>query len=115
MALYFLLGTLTNEGQRTLHANPDLVVETSNKFQVDGAEILGQYAVLGRYDFVMMVQADDNDAVARLSLELGMRIGLHIETLPAVAVGFLADLHPNDPGGQDTGVELPIDVGPGDE
>jgi uncharacterized protein with GYD domain len=115
MALYFLLGTLTNEGQRMLHQNPDLVLQTSRNIQVDEAEILGQYAVLGRYDFVMMVQAADNDAVARMSLELGMGIGLHIETLPAIAVGFLSDLHPPDPDGRDTAVERPLEGGQNEE
>ena len=115
MALYFLLGTLTNDGQRMLHSNTDLILETSRNIQVDGAEILGQYAVLGRYDYVMMVRADDNDAVARMSLELGMGIGLHVETLPAIAVGFLSDLHPPDPDGRDTGVERPLEGGTAEE
>lgn len=115
MALYFLLGTLTNDGQRMLHSNPDLVLETSRNIRVDGAEILGHYAVLGRYDFVMMVQAEDNDAVARMSLELGMGIGLHVETLPAIAVGFLSDPHPPDPDGQSTAAELPLDGGTAEE
>ena len=44
-----------------------------------------------------------------------MGIGLHIETLPAIAVGFLSDLHPPNPEGQDTGVELPLDGGTAEE
>ena len=94
MAIYFLLGTLTNEGQRMLHSNPDLVSDTAATLEVEGARILGQYAVLGHYDFITMVLADENEAVARLSAEFGVRTGLHFETLSAVAVGFLAD---NDP------------------
>lgn len=107
MALYFLLGTLTHEGQRLLHQNPDLAVQTAREVQVNGAEILGQYAVLGRYDFVMMVQAEGNDAVARMSQEIGRRTGLHIETLTAIAVGFLADRSPINPEGEIAVVELP--------
>ncbi len=106
MAMYFLLGKLSHEGQRMLHSNPDLVSETSASLKVEGARILGQYAVLGHYDFVTMVQADDNDAVARLSQEFGVRTGLHFETLPAVAVGFLAEHDPSDPVSQDTSVQM---------
>jgi uncharacterized protein with GYD domain len=106
MSLYFLLGTLTATGQQNVHDNRDLSMETSRSIQVKGAEILGQYAVLGRYDFVMMVEADDNDAVARLSLELGVRIGLHIETLPAIAIGFLAERTQFDPADRPTSVQL---------
>ena len=105
MSLYFLLGTLTTDGRQMVHDNRDLIIESTRTIQVDGAEILGRYAVLGRYDFVMMVEADDNDAVARLSLELGVRIGLHIETLPAIAIGFLTQRSPDDPVRLDTSVQ----------
>ena len=83
----------------------DLLVKSTRNIRIPGAEILGQYAVLGRYDFVMMVEADDNDAVARLSLEFGVRTGLHIETLPAIAIGFLADKSPENPADRPTSVQ----------
>ncbi len=107
MSMYFLLGSLSAKGQELLHNNPDLVVEAARDIQVDGAELLGQYAVLGRYDFVMMVEADDNDAVARLSLEFGVRVGLHIETLPAIAIGFLRQDSIDDPVWSLASVEQP--------
>ena len=91
MAIYFLLGRLSSEGQRMLQSNPDLVSDTAASLNVEGAKILGQYAVLGHYDFITMVLADENEAVARLSAEFGASTGLHFETLSAVAVGFLAD------------------------
>tara|TARA_B100000749_G_scaffold276847_1_gene264767 strand:+ start:658 stop:990 length:333 start_codon:yes stop_codon:yes gene_type:complete len=97
MALYFFLGTLTSAGQKLVHENHNLVVEATSTIQVDGANILGQYAVLGRYDYLMLVEADDNDAVARLSLEMGVRTGLHVETLPAIATGFLKDRSDTNP------------------
>ena len=95
MAIYFLLGRLTSEGQSRLHSNPDLVSDTAATLEVDGARILGQYAVLGHYDFITMVLAEENEAVARLSAEFGVRAGLHFETLSAVAVGFMADTGPS--------------------
>ncbi len=96
MAIYFLLGKLSHEGQRMLHNNPDLVTDTAASLEVEGAKVLGQYAVLGHYDFITMVLADENEAVARLSAEFGVQTGLHFETLSAVAVGFLADHDPAD-------------------
>ena len=107
MPLYFLLGTMTSTGQKLLHENHDLVVESTRDISVEGAEIMGQYAVLGRYDYLMMVEADDNDAVARLSLEMGVRTGLHMETLPAIAIGFLDDRLANDPSWSLTSIENP--------
>ena len=119
MSLYFLLGSLTHDGQRMLHGNPNLITDRARELKVSGAEILGQYAVLGRYDFVMIVEADDNDAVARVSLELGMLTGLHLETLPAIPIGFMGQGTSDDPSTQDESVTLTPDFtpedGPGDE
>ncbi len=114
MSLYFLLGSLTHDGQRMLHSNPNLIVDRTRELKIDGAEILGKYAVLGRYDFVMIVEADDNDAVARVSLEMGMLTGLHLETLPAIPIGFMGGGNPPDPSDQAESVGLTPDSIPGD-
>ncbi len=106
MSFYFLLTSLTDEGKKLVHGNHRLVVDTARGIDSEGAEILGQYAVLGRYDYVMMVEAEDNDAVARLSLELGVKAGLHIETLPAIAIGFLDPRIVDDPVGSQASVQI---------
>jgi uncharacterized protein with GYD domain len=54
-------------------------------------QTLGVYAVLGEYDFVTIVEANGNDAIARFSLELGVRAGVHITTLPVVPAAQLAE------------------------
>jgi uncharacterized protein with GYD domain len=104
MSLYFLLGTLSYAGQKMVRENPDLIVDATRGIEIEGAEFLGQYGVLGKYDYLMMVEADDNDAVARLSLVLGVRTGLHIETLPAIAIGSLTDRPQDEPASQSTSV-----------
>ena len=91
MPLYFLVGTLTEQGQKTLRDNPDLIGQAVRECNCDEAKVLGQYAVLGKCDLVMIAECDDNESVARLSLDLGVHIGLHIETLPAIAIGVLAE------------------------
>jgi uncharacterized protein with GYD domain len=91
MPLYFLLGTLNETGQKMLLRNPDLMIDTIRDCHCEGAQILGQYAVLGKYDYVMMAEAEDNEAVGRLALEIGVKAGLHTETLPAMAIGVLAE------------------------
>lgn len=91
MPLYFLLGTLSETGQRMLQSNPDSMIECIRECNSADANILGQYAVLGKYDYVMMAEADDNEAVGRLALEIGVKAGLHTETLPAMAIGGLVD------------------------
>ena len=91
MPLYFLLGTLSQDGQKLLCNNADLAVEAVRSVDVEDADILGQYAVLGRYDFILLAEAEDNEAAAKLSLDIGVRMGMHIETLPAIAIGVLLE------------------------
>ena len=102
MPLYFLLGTLNENGQKMLLRNSDQMIDVIRDCHCEGAQILGQYAVLGKFDYVMMAEADDNEAVGRLALEIGVKAGLHTETLPAVAIGVLAE---NDPGDDDLDTE----------
>ncbi len=102
MPLYFLLGTLNETGQQMLQRNPNLMTETVKDCKIPGAHILGQYAVLGRYDYVMMAEADDNEAVGRLALEIAVKVGLHTETLPAMAIG---DFSSGNPGEGDRGAQ----------
>ena len=90
MSLYFLLARLNPEGQRMLLRNPDMMIEAVGEVRPGGAQILGQYAVLGQCDYVMMVEAEDNEAVGRLALELGVKAGLHTETMPAMPIAGFA-------------------------
>ncbi len=106
MPLYFLLGTLTEHGQRMLRTNPELLINAVRDCDCEGAEILGQYAVLGRYDFVMMAEAADNEAAAKISLDLGVRIGLHVETLPAIAIGHMTEEDGENPDSQTEGATV---------
>ena len=89
MAQYILLITLAPEGREAMVANRRHLIQAANQTDHDGVTWLGLYGVLGRYDFVSIVDAPDNESAARFSLELGHRAGAHIETLPAVPVGIL--------------------------
>ena len=91
MPLYIMLANLTGRGRRMSRNNPDLLSEAAADVETPSSKVLTQYAVLGQHDFVIITEAGDNDAAARLSLELGVRAGLNIETLPAMPVGVLSD------------------------
>jgi uncharacterized protein with GYD domain len=93
MATYILLSTLTDEGRRTVKDRPDRIQEVNREIEAMGAKVIGQYAVLGPYDFVNVVEASDNETIARISVELGSRGTVQIMTLPAIAVeDFVARL-----------------------
>jgi uncharacterized protein with GYD domain len=89
MATYILLMTLTPEGQRTALNDPEYLLRVEEAIDLPGVTALGIYAVLGAYDFVTIVEATDNDRMARFSLELGVRARAHITTLPAVPISRL--------------------------
>jgi uncharacterized protein with GYD domain len=88
---YIQLLTLTPEGRERLLQDPEYVLRAQRGVQREGVQVLGVYAVLGSYDFVSIVEAPDNESVARFSIELGVRGGVHITTLPAVPVALLED------------------------
>ena len=91
MATYILLLTLNPEGQEKALAEPNYLLHTEAEIDMPSVQTLGVYAVLGEYDFVTIVEADGNDAIARFSLELGVRAGVHITTMPVVPANQLVE------------------------
>lgn len=84
MATYILLSTLTDEGRKTIKGRPERIQEVNKEIEAMGAKVIDQYAVLGPYDFISIVEAVDNETVARISVELGARGTIQIMTLPAI-------------------------------
>ena len=91
MPLYIMLANFTGRGRRMAQENPNLLSEAAVGAETATSKVLTQYAVLGRYDFVIITEAADNQSVVRLSLELAVRAGVTIETLPALPIGVLSD------------------------
>jgi len=91
MPTYILLSTLTPEGRQTLHRNPDRLEEVNKEIADFGCKVIAQYAVLGSYDFVSIIEADDNETIAHLSVDLGSRGTVHITTLPAIPTAQFRD------------------------
>jgi len=89
MPTYILVSTLTPEGRRTLHSDPDRLDEVNQEITDFGCEVVAQYAVLGFYDFITVIQAADNETVAHLSVDLGSRGTVKIVTLPAISMAQL--------------------------
>ena len=86
MPMYVLLSTLTDEGRKTVKERPERIKEVNKEIQALGVNVLSQYAVLGPYDFVNIVQAPDNKTIARMSLELGSRGTVQIMSLAAIPI-----------------------------
>jgi uncharacterized protein with GYD domain len=85
MPVYIMLSTLTEEGAKTIKENPARVKEVNQELERQfGLKVVAQYAVLGSYDFVNIVEAPDNETVARASAEMASRGSVKIQTLAAI-------------------------------
>ena len=100
MATYIMLSTLTDDGRKTLKERPERLREVNKEVESMGARVIAQYAVMGGYDFVNIIEAPTNEVMARLAVELGSRWSIKITTLPAISVDdFVSILSGQAPGG----------------
>jgi uncharacterized protein with GYD domain len=86
MPYYVILSNLTDEGRRTIKQKPERIIEVNKEIEAMGVKIHKQYALLGSYDFVSIVEAPDNERVIKMSVEIGSRGSVHMMTLPAIPV-----------------------------
>ena len=93
MPIFILLSNLTAQGVQTLKSNPDRLRAVNKDVEELGAKVLHQWATLGPFDFINVVEAPDEQTMARVSLELGSRGTVRYETLSAIPVDdFIASL-----------------------
>jgi uncharacterized protein with GYD domain len=84
MAVFIMLTKLTANGVKTLKDNPGRVQEVNREVEQLGVKVLNQWATLGEYDFVSVVEAPDERAMAKVSVELGSRGTTSNETMAAI-------------------------------
>jgi uncharacterized protein with GYD domain len=89
MAKYILLSKLTEDGRKTLKKKPERIMEVNEELEAFEVKVLKQYAVLGPYDFVNIVEAPDNEAIFKMSVELGSRGTIQITSMPAITIDEL--------------------------
>lgn len=93
MPTYIMLSTLTPEGVQTVKNNPQRIREVNREVEQLGGSVKAQWSTLGRFDFINVVEAPDEQTMARISLELGSRGTARYETLPALPIDdFIASL-----------------------
>ena len=89
--LFILLARLTDDGLQEYQENPDAFAEACRSVHVPGTQILARYATLGQYDFVVLVEADGAQQMSRLSVVLGARGHVHIESMQATGAQLMAE------------------------
>jgi uncharacterized protein with GYD domain len=84
MPIYIMLTTLTAQGVQTLRSNPERLREVNRDVEELGATVLHQWATLGPFDFVNVIEAPDAVTIAKVSIALGARGSARLQTLPAL-------------------------------
>ena len=83
---YLVLSTLTDKGMDTLKNDPERIKEVNKELEDMGAEVVGQYALFGRFDFVNILKVPDPETMARISAEMGSRGTLRLQSYQAIYV-----------------------------
>ncbi len=86
MSIYVMLTTFTDKGRKTIKENPNRGKEVNKEFESMGAKVLAQYATLGPYDFVNILEAPNNEVISRVAIELGARGTLQPMTMAAMTL-----------------------------
>jgi uncharacterized protein with GYD domain len=93
MPVYVMMTSLTDEGRKTVKEKPERIKEVNREVEAMGVKILTQYALLGPYDFLNILDAPNNEAIARVAVELGSRGTLTTQTMPALSIDLLVSTH----------------------
>ncbi|MEF9426252.1 MAG: GYD domain-containing protein [Candidatus Mariimomonas ferrooxydans] len=86
MSVYIALSNLTDEGRKTIKQRPERIKEVNKEIEAMGIKVLEQFAVLGPYDFITLLDAPNNEAILKMSVELGSRGTVQLVTLPALSI-----------------------------
>lgn len=98
MRTFVLLSTLSNQGMRTLAATPERLLEVNREIEALGGRVVRQWALLGEYDMMTVVEAPDEAVMARISVELGARGSARFDSLVAMKVEELFEDAPPERG-----------------
>lgn len=86
MKKFIMISTLTEKGAKTIKQNPGRIKEVDKEVEKMGGKILSQYAILGPFDFITIIEAENEEVAAKISLEISQRGSVKITTYPAIDV-----------------------------
>ncbi len=86
MSYYVILSNLTDEGRKTINQKPERILEVDKEIEKMGVKVHKQYALLGQYDFLNIVEAPDIETVMKMSVEIGARGSVQLLTLAALPI-----------------------------
>jgi len=84
-----MLTTLTDAGRKAIQEDPERLREINKEVEYMGVKILNQYALLGQYDFVNILEAPSNETVAKLAIRMSAKGTTQTLTLAAITLDDL--------------------------
>lgn len=81
---YIMLSRLTDRGRDRVRSHPERILEVNHEVEMRGCHVVAQYALMGEFDFATVIEAPDNGAMMRISIELGARGTIETMTFPAI-------------------------------
>jgi len=107
VATYIMLSTLSEAGRKVLRERPGWIRKVNREVERMGVKVRAQYAVLGPYDFVTVLEAADNETISRVSIELGARGSVQMMTLAAIPLETFINGLERRRGGRPRGTRKP--------
>lgn len=86
MATFVMLSTIGPDGFATLTHNPARIRQVNADVESMGAKVLHQWALLGQWDFLSVIEAPDELTMSRIATTLAARGTLKTRTMTAIAV-----------------------------
>src|SRR5260370_36957753 len=89
MPMYAMLSTLGPDGWETLRQHPERILAVRREVEALGLKVHAQYALMGQYDFLNLIEAPDEQAMAKAAIMLAARGTMRTTTMPAIPVADL--------------------------
>jgi len=86
MSRYIIISNLTDEGAMTLKKNPGRIKEVNAELKKMGVNVIDQYAVLGNFDFISIVETEDDKMVMKAVVEIASRGSIKTETYKIIPI-----------------------------
>ena len=89
---YIMFSKLTERGRDRVRTHPERILEVNNEVEMRGCHVVAQYAMMGDYDFVTIIEAPDNGEMSRIAIELGARGTIDTTTYTAIPIDEFIDI-----------------------
>ena len=94
---YIMFSKLTERGRDRVRTHPERILEVNHEVELRGCNVVAQYAMMGEYDFVTIIEAPDNGEMSRIAIELGARGTIDTTTYSAIPIEkFIEIMQMND-------------------